>query len=119
MERTASLVWICVLAAACSGAPAKPISDTDPGPTPTVQRTPIGALPEVDVDMVLEHTRELSSDRYDGRAPGTKGEELTVSYLTDQFRKIGLKPGNPDGTYVQKVPLVGIKIGRASCRERV
>ena len=73
-----------------------------------MQRTPIGALPEVDVDMVLQHTKELSSDRYDGRAPGTKGEELTVTYLIDQFRKIGLKPGNTDGTYIQKVPLVGI-----------
>ena len=109
MERTASLVLLtCVIVAACSGAPSKPVSDTQPGPTPTVQRTPIGALPEVDVDTVLQHTRELSSDRYDGRAPGTRGEELTVTYLIDQFRKIGLKPGNPDGTYIQKVPLVGI-----------
>jgi Zn-dependent M28 family amino/carboxypeptidase len=108
MERTVSLALACVIAAACSGTPSTPVSDTQPGPTPTVQRTPIGALPEVDTNLVLEHTRELSSDRYDGRAPGTKGEELTVTYLIDQFRKIGLKPGNPDGTYIQSVPLVGI-----------
>jgi Zn-dependent M28 family amino/carboxypeptidase len=50
----------------------------------------------------------LASDQYEGRAPGTKGEELTVTYLSDQFRKMGLKPGNTDGTYVQNVPLVGI-----------
>ena len=50
----------------------------------------------------------LSSDEFEGRAPGTKGEELTVKYLEDEFKKLGLQPGNPDGTYVQKVPLVGI-----------
>src|SRR5207248_3648218 len=51
---------------------------------------------------------KLSSDEFEGRAPGTRGEELTVRYLVDQFKKIGLKPGNTDGTYIQKVPLVGI-----------
>lgn len=56
---------------------------------------------------ILQHTKILSSDEYEGRGPGTKGEELTVKYLTDEFQKLGLKPGNPDGTYVQKVPLVG------------
>jgi hypothetical protein len=50
----------------------------------------------------------LSSDEYEGRGPGTHGEELTVRYLVDQFRMLGLKPGNTDGSYVQKVPLVGI-----------
>ena len=44
---------------------------------------------------------------YEGRGPGTKSEELSVKYLTEQFQKLGLKPGNPDGTYVQKVPLAG------------
>src|SRR5947207_9023070 len=71
-------------------------------------RTPIGQLPEIDVDAILAHTKVLSSDEYEGRAPGTKGEDKTVQYIEDQFKKIGLKPGNTDGTYVQKVPLVGI-----------
>ncbi len=62
---------------------------------------------------MLEHIRVLSSDEYEGRAPATRGEELTVAYLVGQFKKLGLAPGNPDGTYVQAVPLVGIR-GRAS-----
>jgi Zn-dependent M28 family amino/carboxypeptidase len=73
---------------------------------PPVSR--LNQLPDVDVTAVLAHTRVLSSDEFGGRAPGTKGEELTVAYLVDQFKKAGLKPGNTDGTYVQKVPLVGI-----------
>jgi len=65
------------------------------------------ALDTINANDILQHTRVLSSDEYEGRGPGTKGEELTVKYLTEQFQKLGLKPGNPDGTYVQQVPLVG------------
>ncbi|MEP6637257.1 MAG: hypothetical protein ABJB97_11080 [Acidobacteriota bacterium] len=56
---------------------------------------------------ILQHTKVLSADEFEGRGPGTKGEELSVKYLTEQYQKLGLRPGNPDGTYVQKVPLVG------------
>ncbi len=56
----------------------------------------------------IEHVRVLSSDRFEGRAPGTEGEALTVEYLSAQFAALGLKPGNPDGRWVQDVPLVGI-----------
>jgi Zn-dependent M28 family amino/carboxypeptidase len=65
-------------------------------------------LPDIDAAAVLAHAKVLSSDEFEGRAPGTKGEELTVNYLVDEFKKIGLKPGNTDGTFIQKVPLVGI-----------
>src|SRR5205823_10646494 len=80
----------------------------DAASVPATGRVPIGQIPPVDVDAVLTHIKKLSSDEFEGRAPGTKGETLTVDYLIDQFKKIGLKPGNTDGTYVQKVPLVGI-----------
>jgi Zn-dependent M28 family amino/carboxypeptidase len=65
------------------------------------------ALGSVNSEDLLRHIRILGSDEYEGRAPGTKGEELTVKYLTGQFQSLGLKAGNPDGTYLQKVPLVG------------
>lgn len=59
-------------------------------------------------DRMLEHIRVLSSDEYEGRAPGSAGEELTVNYLRQAFAGLGLSPGNPDGTFIQDVPLVGI-----------
>ena len=65
------------------------------------------ALDSINANDITQHTKVLSSDEYEGRGPGTKGEELTVKYLTEQYQRLGLKPGNPDGTYVQKVPLVG------------
>lgn len=69
---------------------------------------PVAELPNIDQNRVLEHITRLSSDEFQGRLPGTKGEELTVKYITDQFGAIGLEPGNPNGTWVQQVPLVGI-----------
>jgi Zn-dependent M28 family amino/carboxypeptidase len=56
---------------------------------------------------LLGHIEVLSSDRFEGRAPATPGEDSTIAYLTDQFRQMGLEPGNPDGTYLQSVPMIG------------
>jgi Zn-dependent M28 family amino/carboxypeptidase len=66
-------------------------------------------LEAITPDGLLAHIKVLASDEFEGRSPGTKGEDLSVKYITDQFKKIGLKPGNPDGTYTQEVPLAGIK----------
>lgn len=63
---------------------------------------------EINKDKLLEHIRTLSSNEYEGRAPASRGETLTLRYLEAQFKKLGLKPGNPDGTYFQNVPMVGI-----------
>jgi Zn-dependent M28 family amino/carboxypeptidase len=57
---------------------------------------------------ILAHTKVLASDEFEGRAPGSAGEEKTVAYLISEFKKLGLQPGNPDGSFVQPVPLVGI-----------
>jgi Zn-dependent M28 family amino/carboxypeptidase len=65
------------------------------------------ALDSMTAGDIMQHIKVLSADEYEGRGPGTKGEELSVKYLTEQYQRLGLKPGNPDGTYVQKVPLAG------------
>src|SRR5947209_2164683 len=102
-----SIVFLTACGAGSGGIGA--VSCSMPGPPGAVSaslRIPIGQLPSLDTDALLEHTKVLSSDEFEGRAPGTKGEELTVNYLADQFKKFGLRPGNTDGTYFQKVPLV-------------
>ena len=67
-----------------------------------------GAITSITTNDLLKHIRVLASDEFEGRAPGTPGEERTLDYLLKEFKVIGLKPGNPDGTYFQNVPLVGI-----------
>lgn len=52
-----------------------------------------------------EHVRVLASDEFEGRAPGTPGEEKTVEYLKAQFERMGLKPGNGD-SWFQVVPMM-------------
>jgi Zn-dependent M28 family amino/carboxypeptidase len=66
-------------------------------------------LDAITPDGMLAHIKVLSSDEFEGRSPGTKGEQLSIKYISDQFKSIGLKPGNPDGSYTQEVPLAGIK----------
>jgi Zn-dependent M28 family amino/carboxypeptidase len=83
-------------------------STAAPAGTGNVAPLAVKAMPAVDGNAVLEHVKVLASDEYEGRGPGTKGEDLTVAYLEGQFKEAGLSPGNTDGTYIQKVPLVGI-----------
>ncbi|MGQ0763773.1 MAG: M28 family metallopeptidase [Acidobacteriota bacterium] len=88
----------------------QPATETRPNETAVTATMPAelkSGLDTITTADLMQHTKALSADEYEGRGPGTKGEELTVKYLSDQFQRLGLKPGNPDGTYVQKVPLAG------------
>src|SRR5262249_44035492 len=87
-ERAALHLLVIAVAAvaACSPEPKTPASQPA---SSTSQRLAIGQLPTIGVDALLAHTRTLSSDEYEGRAPGTKGEQLTVTYLADEFQKVG------------------------------
>ncbi len=48
----------------------------------------------------------LASDAFEGRAPGTPGEDKTIAYLIEQFQAIGIQPGGPDGQWTQAVPMM-------------
>jgi Zn-dependent M28 family amino/carboxypeptidase len=67
------------------------------------------ALTRISGDRMLADIRTLSSDEFQGRGPGTKGEDLSIAYIEKQFREAGLEPGNPNGTYLQEVPLAGMR----------
>ncbi len=56
---------------------------------------------------ILPHIKELSDDRYLGRMPFGPGDKMSVDYLVEQCKQLGLKPGN-DGSYTQSVPMVEI-----------
>ena len=64
-------------------------------------------------EALLGHIKVLASDEFEGRGPGTPGEDKTVAYLVERFKSLGLAPGNPDGTYVQDVPLIGTRVTRS------
>src|SRR5262249_8529516 len=89
---------ISILAFACQE---KAQKDEAASPAPA-------SLDAITSDGLMKDIKTLSSDEFEGRGPGTHGEELSINYISDQFKSIGLAPGNTDGTYFQKVPLVGI-----------
>ena len=60
-----------------------------------------------------QSVRVLASDLFEGRAPGTVGEERTIGYLVGRFQALGLEPGGPDGQWVQSVPLLHTRLGQA------
>jgi Zn-dependent M28 family amino/carboxypeptidase len=68
----------------------------------------VGAAPAPKVDMqrMSEVTRVLASDAFQGRAPGTPGEDQTIPYLIEQFKAAGLEPAGENGGWTQTVPMI-------------
>ncbi|GAC1411748.1 MAG: M28 family metallopeptidase [Novosphingobium sp.] len=65
----------------------------------------------VDPGQLTATVTTLSSDAFEGRAPGTVGETRTIEYLVQRFRALGLKPAGPGGQWVQAVPLLHTRLG--------
>lgn len=99
MKKLLPPLLMLALAGACDVAGAAPARSPAVG----------AALKTMSGAGLLGHISALASDDFEGRAPGTKGESMTLEYLQTQFKRIGLAPGNPDGTYLQKVPLLGVR----------
>ena len=93
MSKRASVVLVLVFAACSSTSPAPAV---------------MADFPNLINDRVLKDIVKLSSDEFEGRQPGSKGEKLTTDYLIGELKHWGLEPGNPDGSWSQIVSLVGL-----------
>lgn len=71
---------------------------------PTV--TPDTAQLDITVESLRQHVLVLADDSMQGRGPATPGEEKTVAYLIAQYESMGMKPGAPNGTFIQDVPVM-------------
>jgi Zn-dependent M28 family amino/carboxypeptidase len=95
----ARLLLAAVVLAACGGTAeqaAAPADDTALKP----------ALDAITADGLMAHTKALSDDSTEGRAPASPGEDKTVRYLEGQFKALGLVGGMPDGSFMQPVTVV-------------
>ena len=100
------MVAMAAAASACGGGATS--DDPAAGDSAASEAAPVVIADGISVETLMAATERLASDEFEGRAPGSPGEELTLAYLTEQFEALGAEPGNPDGTWVQDVPLVGI-----------
>jgi Zn-dependent M28 family amino/carboxypeptidase len=66
------------------------------------------ALETIDPEHIRWHVRYLSHDLLEGRGTGQRGGDIAAEYIATQFAEYGLKPAGDNGSYLQKVPLVGI-----------
>ncbi len=64
----------------------------------------------ITTELLYAHTAFLSDDLLEGRGPGGRGIQLASKYIASEFRRLGLKPADANGTYFQNVPLLGRKV---------
>lgn len=100
-----TLLCFCLLAlSACSKEPV-----SSPAAATQVQAIAVrDAKPVTDMERMLATVAELSSDAYGGRAPMSEGEKLTLDFIEERFRQMGLQPLFGD-SYLQPVDLVSIE----------
>jgi Zn-dependent M28 family amino/carboxypeptidase len=93
-----------VLSACNRGAPAPETTTAAPAPETTAPAGTHVFSDAIKADDFAELVKTLASDEFEGRGPGTPGEEKSVQYIKEQFERIGLKPGN-NGDWFQTVPM--------------
>jgi hypothetical protein len=76
MKRLSLVCLLVAFAAACTSKSETPASQQQP---PAAVQMPLASMPKVDQQKILEHIKVLSSDEFEGRAPGTKGEDFPSS----------------------------------------
>ena len=102
MQRFAPLLAPLALLAACTSG-----GDSGEASIPDV------TVPEISLATMQDIVTRLASDEFEGRSPGTAGEEKTVAVLVDRFKAAGLQPGN-NGSWTQDVPLVEMTAEKVS-----
>jgi len=97
------LVW------AEGGAPAPtPAAPTREAVSVRLPGAAFAAMQTINPEHIRWHVRYLSHDLLEGRGTGQRGGDITAEYIATQFAEYGLKPAGENGSYLQKVPLVGI-----------
>ena len=120
MRSVAPLILTTLVLAACHTRP------EGPGPVAAVTRPAAATPPPMAVTLAsritdaafLRYDRVLSSNAFEGRKPGTRGEVLTTHYLVDQLERMHLAPGN-HGSWLQAVPVVSTRLLDTGVRLRI
>src|SRR5438067_6013185 len=100
-----SFLTLSVLAVAQSAPnPSRSASPVAPHPSSSA----FAAMETINPERIRAHIRFLADDLLEGRGTGQRGGDIAAQYIAAQFALYGLKPAGDNGTYLQKVPMVGI-----------
>jgi Zn-dependent M28 family amino/carboxypeptidase len=75
---------------------------------PRLSPVGIAAMQKIDAEKIRAHVKYLADDKLEGRGTGQRGGDMAAQYIADQFKSYGLQPAGDNGTYMQRVPMVGI-----------
>ncbi len=62
---------------------------------------------QIDGAFLEEQIRAFSDDRFEGRGPGTAGDQAARQYLIEQLQALGLQPAGENGGWEQVFPIIG------------
>ncbi len=68
----------------------------------------LAAAAAISADPIRDAVVEIADDRYEGRGPGTEGDEMTRRWIASRLDAIGFEPAAPGGGWQQSFDLVGI-----------
>ena len=105
----AAVVSIFFLIAGLSAAPpSSPQKNVSPDPPKRLPAAAVAAMETINPERIRAHVRFLAHDLLEGRGTGQRGGDLAAEYIGTQFALYGLKPAGDSGTYMQKLPMVGV-----------
>jgi Zn-dependent M28 family amino/carboxypeptidase len=96
------------------GEPNPPAKSQNPTPAPSTTAEPAAPPSAINPQNIRTHVQFLSSDLLEGRGTGQRGGDIAADYIAAQFSVYGLKPAGDNGSFMQKVPMVGITTEPAS-----
>jgi Zn-dependent M28 family amino/carboxypeptidase len=102
------MLWLNLPLWASGGSPEPIPPPARSAPSVRLPGVAFAALESINPEHIRWHVRFLSHDLLEGRGTGQRGGDLAAEYIATQFAEYGLKPAGDHGTYMQKVPLVGI-----------
>src|SRR5271154_1642001 len=108
MRKSIFVLLLLLVTCDISSAQAVPKSSGPPGVSARLPGTAIAAMQRINPERIRAHVRYLSHDLLEGRGTGARGGDIAAEYIATQFALAGLKPAGDNGTYMQKVPMVGI-----------
>jgi Zn-dependent M28 family amino/carboxypeptidase len=103
-----SLLVAVAAVVVCAGQASQGSAAVPPAPAPRLSSAAFAALETINPEHIRAHVRFLSHDLLEGRGTGQRGGDIAAEYIATQFALYGLKPAGENGSYMQKVPLVGI-----------